>query len=466
MSSQTVVETPSTETLLGRESEEPAPRYPPSKERSLTDLLRREYELATSARPIHPPDTAAKIAQGFPAPAPFWVGLRPFILLMPFTGVGPAVFLMSHGSAAYICCAALLYAYLAFSGYRMGRGDLALAFGRTSSDVHSYAGSPNVIQYLMLMIWLPVWFTSLSCIFSSAIVPKPLLAVAAFWGVLFFKNGVCMSVVLHRYASHAAFKVGPATSLLLGCLGCFAYQGGPLWWGSRHRSHHKYCDTTARDPHSPALMGVINAFTFFLSGATFDDVRSVQAVDEQYVPHHIDTPGMRAIDSMAWLFPCLEFALAYRLFGSGGLFVSFTSSWVGMVATLWFNVRNHPIGGAEDKAATGKNHFSGGVRRSSVTNKACDAVDSPNTIGEWPLYVFLDGISSLISPSVGEDDHDHHHTHPNLAVRPGRWGDLPGAMVVGALEAAGLARNVVRQRNGRSFGDCVLTADDKSPKTD
>ena len=41
-------------------------------------------------------------------------------------------------------------------------------------------------------------------------------------------------------------------------------------------------------------MGVINAFTFFLSGATFDDVRSVQAVDEQYVPHHIDTPGARS----------------------------------------------------------------------------------------------------------------------------------------------------------------------------
>ena len=43
-------------------SEEPAPRYPPSKERSLTDLLRREYELATSARPIHPPDTAASLS--------------------------------------------------------------------------------------------------------------------------------------------------------------------------------------------------------------------------------------------------------------------------------------------------------------------------------------------------------------------------------------------------------------------
>ena len=137
MSSQTVVETPSTETLLGCESEEPAPRYPPSKERSLTDLLRRKYELATSARPIHPPDTAAKIAQGFPAPAPFWVGLRPFILLMPFTGVGPAVFLMSHGSAAYICCAALLYAYLAFSGYRMGRGDLALARPRLLDVRHA-----------------------------------------------------------------------------------------------------------------------------------------------------------------------------------------------------------------------------------------------------------------------------------------------------------------------------------------
>ena len=71
-----------------------------------------------------------------------------------------------------------------------------------------------------------------------------------------------------------------------------------------------------------------------------------------------------------------------------------------------------------------------------------------------------------LASSESDTKNDHHHTHPNLAVRPGRWGDLPGAMVVGALEAAGLARNVVRQRNGRSFGDCVLTAEDKSPKTD
>lgn len=37
------------------------------------------------------------------------------------------------------------------------------------------------------------------------------------------------------------------------------FQGGPLWWASKHRSHHVYCDTDARDPHSPALVGDVSA---------------------------------------------------------------------------------------------------------------------------------------------------------------------------------------------------------------
>ena len=42
--------------------------------------------------------------------------------------------------------------------------------------------------------------------------------------------GVCMSVCLHRYASHGAFKCGPVTSFAIEWLGCLANQGGPIWW--------------------------------------------------------------------------------------------------------------------------------------------------------------------------------------------------------------------------------------------
>jgi fatty-acid desaturase len=224
-------------------------------------------------------------------------------------------------------------------------------------------------------------------------------------------------------------------------ISCFAYQGGPLWWSSRHRAHHKFCDTTARDPHSPALIGIVNAFSFFLSGRSPDDMRSVQAVDEEFVPPHIDTPVMRVIDSLSFIFPLLEFYVALTVFGPAGLWVSFSSSWVGQVSVLWFNVRNHPIGGAAAKRdAPPPEHHS--HRRTSTTNVNCDAIDRPKTVDTWPLYIFLDFIAAIISPAVGEDDHDHHHSHPALAVRPGF--DAPHYFV-SAMAALGLVWNVQRQ---------------------
>ena len=70
-----------------------------------------------------------------------------------------------------------------------------------------------------------------------------------------------MSVCLHRYAGHGAFKCGPTTNALLCVLGCLANQGGPIWWGSKHRCHHSRCDKE-HDPHSPLISGAIDAFQF------------------------------------------------------------------------------------------------------------------------------------------------------------------------------------------------------------
>ena len=50
--------------------------------------------------------------------------------------------------------------------------------------------------------------------------------------------------------------------MLLAVLGCLATQGGPIWWASKHRAHHKFCDKP-RDPHCPKLRGMIGAFAWF-----------------------------------------------------------------------------------------------------------------------------------------------------------------------------------------------------------
>jgi stearoyl-CoA desaturase (delta-9 desaturase) len=54
----------------------------------------------------------------------------------------------------------------------------------------------------------------------------------------------------HRYFAHASFKTYSWFEFLLACIGCLAFQNGPLWWASMHRRHHRLSDT-AGDDHSP-----------------------------------------------------------------------------------------------------------------------------------------------------------------------------------------------------------------------
>jgi Fatty-acid desaturase len=238
------------------------------------------------------------------------------------------------------------------------------------------------------------------------------------------KIGVCMSVCMHRYAAHAAFKCAWPTNLLLGVIGCLAFQGGPLWWASKHRAHHRFCDADKRDPHSPLLMGPTNAFIFFLTGDTPHDRWRMQAVDEDFAPPHCDSRGMRLVDSFSWLWPLLEWRAALWTFGMPGLWASFTSSWLAQAICLWFNVRNH-IPHEHTPAKT-----------------RCTAVDTvvPGGGADCLYFAALGKFSALLAPIVGEASHKHHHDHPALARRPGGV-DIPYA-VCAALEAAGLVWSV------------------------
>lgn len=284
-----------------------------------------------------------------------------------------------------------------------------------------------------------------------------LLAVAyltASLSLAVVKVNVCMSVCLHRYAAHHAFDCGSAIDVVLNVLGCLANQGGPLWWSSQHRCHHKHCDLP-QDPHSPLQAGTERAFAFFLD---------FQHVDERFVPPHMirNLGGagqgagttttttatttrevlIRALDTWAFLVVSCELYLSYCLFGLPGLYVAYTSGWVCQTITLWFNVVNHPPPPASKAKAQQVGQSQQQQQQQRQLCLATDDKDKAGPLASWtyPPWVFLDGLYPLFSATVMEGEHEHHHTHSTLAQRseydPAYW------LFLFPLEQLGLVWNV------------------------
>ena len=131
------------------------------------------------------------------------------------------------------------------------------------------------------------------------------------------KLGVCMSVCLHRWAAHGAFSCSYPFAVVLSVLGCLATQGGPVWWGSKHRVHHAYCEK-ARDPHSPRWrLFVVCAFSWF--------GKENKYVDLEHVPLHLEGTLLLLIDTYSFLPTLVELACAFRYFGVTGLYISYVA---------------------------------------------------------------------------------------------------------------------------------------------
>ncbi|WP_405535428.1 fatty acid desaturase [Streptomyces sp. NBC_00075] len=63
-----------------------------------------------------------------------------------------------------------------------------------------------------------------------------------------------VTIGLHRYLAHKAFKTSPWFQDVLMAAGSLAAQGPLLFWVATHRRHHKFADREG-DPHSPNLHG-------------------------------------------------------------------------------------------------------------------------------------------------------------------------------------------------------------------
>merc|ERR1712032_1217462 len=155
-----------------------------------------------------------------------------------------------------------------------------------------------------------------------------------------------MSVMLHRYFSHAAYKANRGVTILLAAAACLAYQYGPIWWSSKHRRHHKECDKP-KDPHSWANYGLGYAWI----GWTMHPHE--QHIDMEYVHRNFKYGNkndgkvrseLKVIDDFffvpTWLMHAfLIFGLGIPLHTVCYRYTMPTA--LCSIATLWFNCKVH-----------------------------------------------------------------------------------------------------------------------------
>ena len=72
--------------------------------------------------------------------------------------------------------------------------------------------------------------------------------------VLYFLRAFGVTAGFHRLLAHSSYSASRPVRFLLTFMGSCATQGGPLWWASHHRRHHRYSEREG-DVHSPVQRG-------------------------------------------------------------------------------------------------------------------------------------------------------------------------------------------------------------------
>jgi stearoyl-CoA desaturase (delta-9 desaturase) len=232
-----------------------------------------------------------------------------------------------------------------------------------------------------------------------------------------------ITVGYHRLLTHRSFQTSRPLEYGFAALGSMAVQGSVIAWVADHRKHHAHTDEEG-DPHSPhvghgsGLGGVLRGLWHAHMGWLFSE--HGRADWKRYAPDLYDDRGMRFLNRhfVALVVASLAIpALAgYAIAGTvGGALTALL--WGGLVRIFLV----HHVTWSVNSIC----HFLG-TRRFETEDESTNVL--------W-----------LALPSLGESWHHNHHAFPRSA-RHGlrRWELDPSALVIGALEKLGLARNVIR----------------------
>lgn len=246
------------------------------------------------------------------------------------------------------------------------------------------------------------------------------LAIAA---VMYLLTAVGITVGFHRLLTHRSFQTSKPIEYLFAVAGSMAVQGPVISWVADHRKHHAHTDEEG-DPHSPHVghgsgaRGVLAGLWHAHSGWLMST--QGRADWKRYAPDLYEDRGMRTISrrfvSLVLLSLALPALAGYAL--SGTLAGAATGLlWGGLVRIFFV----HHITWSVNSVC----HFFG-TRRFDTEDRSTNVF--------W-----------LALPSLGESWHHNHHAFPRSAVHGlRRWEIDLSALIIGAMEKLGLARNVVR----------------------
>ncbi len=134
----------------------------------------------------------------------------------------------------------------------------------------------------------------------------------------------------HRYFSHRTFQLGRVSQFLLAFLAQSSGQKGVLWWGARHREHHRTSDRP-EDVHSPIAHGLWTSHVGWVLDGAHDDY------DPKAIADFAKYPELVWLDRNHWICPwALGTAtfFAGRFLGWGG-FATLTWGFVLSTVALW-----------------------------------------------------------------------------------------------------------------------------------
>jgi stearoyl-CoA desaturase (delta-9 desaturase) len=239
--------------------------------------------------------------------------------------------------------------------------------------------------------------------------------------LLLFLVSLCVRMfgveaVNHRYFSHRAFKANRAVQLLLALVAMQAGQRGCLWWGSKHREHHKYAETK-RDPHSPAARGFLESYVLWFrrpqhAACNLDEIADyakypeLRWLDRNYiVPFYGGAFLLFLVCHLGWLGPGID--------GVTGLLWGFyVPTCLVLHATSMINTFAHMPG------------LPGGYRRYQV----------PDNSVNRPLLAVL---------TLGGGFHNNHHRYAASARAGFAWYEIDLTYyALRAMQAVGLIRDV------------------------
>jgi len=241
--------------------------------------------------------------------------------------------------------------------------------------------------------------------------------------IMYLATGLGVTVGFHRYLTHRSFATSRPLRAILAILGSAAIEGPVISWVADHRKHHRFSDREG-DPHSPhvgheggwrgALAGLGHAHMGWLF------IHTERGARRRYTPDLLKDPIVSFVDR------------TFLVWALGGLAASFLLGWA--------------IGGTIIAALTGL-LWGGGVRM-LVVHHVTYSINSLCHFFGRRRYATPDHSRNLLwlAPlSFGESWHNNHHAFPTSAFHGlRRWEIDPSALVIRALESAGLVWDVVR----------------------